>query len=295
MVTINPHVVNAVRCDVYTMKGQRSRSDLALAIIRSARKGKFELDLSGVEFTDQRAAKLFSMWIKLGCPEQTAVAAVIIAYNESRFDGAALNPSSGAKGLYQALSPRFKKVASRSKRLEDHLPMMKEMFTAYKMSDEISLQSLYAMHFQGRYAKKSTDDLRGFVNADGSTLGGQYAVTDGRSSWTDLSYLAISSLINSFEVLRLPSPLTVSCPISVHDLRVKKRYSAMTSIARYTGSEHVQLDSGVSAQSIALDGSPNFFISDPSLMVDYHAKHALTSYPISVSWTSEPDAGNQPN
>jgi hypothetical protein len=291
MITINPHLVNGVRCDVYTLKTARHRSDAALAVLRSGDDKPFDLDLSQARFTDKRASKLYQIWISLGAHPETAKAAVIIAYNESRFDGKAINRSSGAIGLYQALSPNFEKVAVRSAKLEDHIPVMEVMMKLYKMNNKISLHSLYAMHFQGRYAGKNVDKLRGFVAENGSTLGGQYAVTDGRSSWTDLALLSVSALMWAFDIMDAGPVLTVTCPKKVIDYRIKREYTAMTSIARYTGTEHVPLDSGVSMQSISVDGAANFFISDPKLEIQYIQPH-VTSYPISNAWTAEVPSSN---
>jgi hypothetical protein len=246
--------------------------EFILKVVNSCAPGTWvDPPIQQAQFTAPQAGAIFRLWRSIGAHPKTALWATLVAYRESRFDGTAVNPDSGAIGLYQALSPRFKRVAMKSSRLEDALPVMKEMFVAYGMDQELTLHELYAAHFQGMYAQRGgINDLRGFVDENGSTYGAQYSTTNGSSSVNDLGYLTISALCDLPDIAAVQSSYLLTLPTRIDDRRKDGgRFDYMGPVIIYRGDRHLRPGEMVSADSFDVLGDFTPFRSDRKILITY--------------------------
>lgn len=244
---------------------------VAIRVLNSCSPGPWhDPPIQQIQLTSPQAAAIFRLWRNLGAPPKTSLWATLLAYRESRFDGLAVNSASGAAGLYQGLSPSFRKVAVASSRLEDALPIMKLMFREYGMSAEVSLHALYAAHFQGMYAKRNVDNLRGFIDAQGSTYDAQYATTNGRMSVSDLGFLTISALCDLPDIAQIQNSYMLTMPTKIDDRRYRySRPDYMGPVAIYLGDNHLKMGETIDADSFDIEGDFYPFKSDPRISVLY--------------------------
>lgn len=246
----------------------RGYESVAVSILSAAKTGKWRdpslslrLSNTSEQGSDISAASLYQAWRDLGVSDTTAIRAVFVAQAESGLRGMSRNASSGASGLYQGLG-HFSKFVKVSKRLADHLPMMREMIRLYSLDKrEVSLWAFYAMHAQGRFATWSVDSLdnmRGFVNADRGTYdvgyGAQFSTTNGQSSCNDFGILVATALIRGLNASGLPdnTAVSITVPTDVRDFKVKDKYfDYIGPYAPYKKSKHIEPLSGAKMADVA--------------------------------------------